>query len=457
VQIYKLHSVQYGERVGDYISIADELAADIESGRLRPGDRLLPQRDLATERGIAASTAGRVYAELVRRGLAAGEVGRGTFVRARPDSLSPEGPGDSLVNLAYNFPILPGQHALLAESTARVLRPESMSAAIRPVTAAGNAASRELAAAFIGRPGWRPRPADVLFTGSGKQAIAAAIAALVPPGGRLGVEALTYPLVQGIAARLGVHLVPIPLDEDGLTPAGLLAAHRKSPLHGLYLQPTLHNPLGMTMPPARRAKIAAMLMSLQICAIEDAVYAFLADEPAPLAAHAPDRTIFVDSLSKRVAPGLTVGFAVVPAGLAESVAAAIASGGWTAGGFALAAATAWIADGTAESLTQSKRADAAARQQIAAVSLARMAVRADPVSYHCWWELPGQWRADTFVAAAARLGIALTPAAAFAVGPGQAPSAVRLALASPSLPALAAALDSLAALARSTPGQALGE
>jgi DNA-binding transcriptional MocR family regulator len=452
-----LHSVQYDDHVQDYVSVADQISADIESGRLRPGDRLLPQREFAAQRGIAASTAGRVYAELVRRGLVAGEVGRGTFVRSRPEGLPAEGTGEALVNLAYNFPVLPSQHVALAESTARVLRPEPMSAAIRPVTPAGTAAAREHAADLVGRAGWRPRPASVLFAGSGKQAIAAAIAALVPPGGRLGVEALTYPLVQGIAARLGVHLVPVSQDEDGVTPAGLLAAHRKSSFHAVYLQPTLHNPLGMTMPPARRAEIAALLTSLQVCAIEDAVYAFLAEGVAPLVSLAPDRTVFIDSLSKRVAPGLTVGYAVVPAGLAEPVAAAIASGGWTAGGFALAAATAWIADGTADSLTRAKRADAAARQEIAADRLAGMAVRADPASYHCWWELPRRWRADTFVAAAARLGIALTPAAAFAVGPGQAPSAVRLALASPPLPVLASALDALAALARSTPGQALGE
>uniref|UniRef100_UPI0035236F74 GntR family transcriptional regulator n=1 Tax=Streptomyces sp. PU_AKi4 TaxID=2800809 RepID=UPI0035236F74 len=68
----------------DYQRIADRIAADILGGRLKPGQRLPPQRSFARRRGIAASTAGRVYAELVRRGLVVGEVGRGTFVRAAP-------------------------------------------------------------------------------------------------------------------------------------------------------------------------------------------------------------------------------------------------------------------------------------------------------------------------------------------------------------------------------------
>jgi hypothetical protein len=51
----------------EYVGLVDELAAAIATGRLKPGDRLLPQRVFAYEKGIAASTAGRVYAELRRR------------------------------------------------------------------------------------------------------------------------------------------------------------------------------------------------------------------------------------------------------------------------------------------------------------------------------------------------------------------------------------------------------
>ena len=69
-------------------------------------------------------------------------------------------------------------------------------------------------------------------------------------------------------------------------------------------------------------------------------------------------------------------------------------------------------------------------------------------AYHSWLELPEAWRAEPFVAAAARLGIAITAAAAFAVGSGHAPNAVRLALASPSTESLAA-LGALATLAAS--------
>ena len=60
---------------------------------------------------------------------------------------------------------------------------------------------------------WSPSPDQLVFTGNGRQSIAAALASVVPTGGRCGVEALTYPFVKGIAARLGISLVPLAMDE----------------------------------------------------------------------------------------------------------------------------------------------------------------------------------------------------------------------------------------------------
>ena len=71
---------------------------------------------------------------------------------------------------------------------------------------------------------------------------------LVPTGGRCGVEALTYPFVKGIAARLGVTLVPLAMDEHGVRPDAVQKAHREAHLSALYVQPIIQNPLGMTMP-----------------------------------------------------------------------------------------------------------------------------------------------------------------------------------------------------------------
>ena len=93
------------------------------------------------------------------------------------------------------------------------------------------------------RTGWTPDPRHILFAGNGRQAIAGAVSALLSPGDRLGVEAFTYPVVLGILSRLGVTPVPLPVDGEGLVPEALAEAN----VRAVYLQPTLHNPLGTTM------------------------------------------------------------------------------------------------------------------------------------------------------------------------------------------------------------------
>jgi DNA-binding transcriptional MocR family regulator len=438
--------------VDDYRLIADRVADDIAAGRLGPGEQLPPQRRFARVHGIATSTAARVYGELVRRGLAVGEVGRGTFVRAAGPAPEPAlaEPATARVDLELNFPMLPDQAERVAASLARVLRPDVLADALRPVTVDGTARARAVAATVLTRTGWAPDADRVLFAGNGRQAIAAAVAALVPVGGRLGVEALTYPVVKAVAARLGVTLVPLDMDEHGLLPSAVSDAQ----VRAVYVQPTLHNPLGVTMPDERRAELAAVLAGRDLPAIEDGIYGFLRDDRPPLAAHARDHVVLVDSMSKRLAPGLSLGYLVPPASRHDAVTGALRSGGWAAGRFAIEAATQCVADGTVEAIVAAKRADAAARQRVVAQRLAGFAVHADPGAFHCWWELPEPWRAETFVAAAARLGVAVTPAAAFAVGPGHAPNAVRLAVSTPPLPVLAATLDVLSTLARSSPDTA---
>ncbi|WP_369390198.1 PLP-dependent aminotransferase family protein [Streptomyces sp. CG1] len=437
----------------DYQSVADAVAEEISSGVLRPGDRLPPQRAFAKRHGIANSTAVRVYRELARRGLTVGEVGRGTFVRAAAADPAPAltEPAAGRIDLELNYPSVPEQSALLAEGLGGLLRPDALGQALRPVGAAGLPAVQESAAGILARGGWAPDPERILFTGNGRQALSAAVAALVPPGGRLGVEELTYPLVKAVATRLGITLVPLAMDEDGLVPRAVAEAHAAAPLHAVYVQPRLHNPLSLTMPEQRVEQLAAVLLRLGLPAVEDAIWAFLRDDLPPLAAYAPERTVVIDSLSKRIAPGLSLGFAITPPALTTAVTTSLRAGGWAPLRFALEAAHRWQRSGTVRKLVAAKQREARARQEIAARCLAGFAVRSDERSFHAWWDLPRPWRADTFVAAAARHGIALVPAAAFTVGDNHAPNAVRLGIATPERDVLARALTTLAELARTAP------
>ena len=87
-----------------------------------------------------------------------------------------------------------------------------------------------------------------------------------------------------------------------------------------------------------------------------------------------------------------------------------------------------------------------ARQRLATDRLAGFEIQTNENAYHLWLTLPPHPRSRTFVAAAARRDIALTPSTIFAATPGHAPNAVRLALAAPSIDRLDSGLSTLAAM-----------
>ena len=234
----------------EYLKLADAVAAEIASGALKPGSRLPPQRTFAFERKIAVSTASRVYAELLRRGLVVGEVGRGTFISggAHRTPVAAGEPRRARVDLEINYPVVPAQSALIANSLQALNRPEALEAALKQVTSGGTPAARSIAAEYLAQRNqdWSPKAEQLVFTANGRQCVAAILAAVVPPGGRCGVEAFTYPFIKGIAARLGITLVPLAMDENGVRPDAVQKAHRDAHLSAIYLQPVFQNPLGIT-------------------------------------------------------------------------------------------------------------------------------------------------------------------------------------------------------------------
>jgi DNA-binding transcriptional MocR family regulator len=436
----------------DYRAVADAVAADIASGKLSPGMRLPPQRGFAYQQGIAVSTASRVYAELARRGLVTGAVGRGTFV-ASPETLRAARNGEvteTAIDLLVAMSMSLEQAALLAPAFKSLSGPAALYGALDALGPFGPKGAGETVAAFLGHKRWTPEPSDILFAGGGRQAIASVVAALCKPGDRIGVEPLTYPAITRLASHLGVELVPIDIDGEGIDIAALTRVHRAKPLAALYIQPSVHNPLGISMKPARREALAQTLRKLGLICIEDAAFAFLSDA-APLVAYAPDRVVFVDSMHKRIGPGTGLGFIVAPRQVRDRAAAAMRAGGWIGSSLSMHLVLSWIADGTARRVAELKRQDARQRQALAAGILGGTRRSADKNAFHLWLELPEHWRADALVSAAALRGVAITPASAFAATAGNVPNAVRIAISAPPLKELERGLKLLCELLAARP------
>jgi len=418
-----------------YKAIADALSDDVASGKVSPGDRLPTQRDLADQLSLTLGTVTRAYAEAERRGLVRGEVGRGTFVCAERDRFDPllepaREPG-GFVDLGLNLPLYaedPDLAGVLRDLSRR--RDLAGLLAYQPFT--GNERYRRAGVEWIGRHGLMVEPDQVVITGGAQHAITVALSALCRAGDTVLAESLTYPGLKTAAKLLGLEVVPVAMDGEGLVPTALDRAAQETGARVVYCMPTLHNPTTATMSRTRREAVAEVAARRQLQVIEDDVHGLLAAEPEPpLAGLAPGRVLYITSTSKVLAGGLRVAFVAAPPALVERLAFAVAASLWALPALSIEVAAMWIGDGTAAAVTDRKRSEAAARQELARRVLPAGQFRRTERSYFLWLELPEPWRSDRFARAARDLGVVVSPAEAFAAGRTPPPPAVRVSLSSP--------------------------
>src|SRR5215212_6804537 len=104
-----------------YAAIVEAIAEDVESGRLKPGDRMPTHRDMAGHLGVTVGTVTRAYAEAARRGLLVGETGRGTFVRSGILGAGlAESEEEAVIDLSLNNPP-PSAGGLLGHALSKTL------------------------------------------------------------------------------------------------------------------------------------------------------------------------------------------------------------------------------------------------------------------------------------------------------------------------------------------------
>jgi DNA-binding transcriptional MocR family regulator len=382
---------------------------------------------------VTVGTVSRAYAEAARRGLISGEVGRGTFIRARPlPSGSPTSAEPGLVNLSQNHPphLDHEPHRLALERTLVALaRQEDVAAILDYPADGGNPVDREAGALWIQRSGLAARPEDVLVCSGSQHGIMTVLATLLKPGELLLADELTYPGLKAVAGLLHLRLQGVAIDKDGMRPEAFEEACRGGWARAVYFVPTIHNPTTAVMPEARRREIARIARAHGVAIVEDDIHALLPERrPPPVAAFAPEISYYLTSTSKTLAPGLRIAFVLAPPGMFSRLAASLRATTWAAPPLMAALVSAWIRDGTADALVVDRRREAEARQAQARAILGDARYDAHPFGYYVWLHLPAPWRSDSFTAELRGRGVAVTPAEAFVVGRGTVPHAVRLCL-----------------------------
>ena len=151
----------------------------------------------------------------------------------------------------------------------------------------------------------------------------AAVQLAVRPG-RVLVEGPTYDRPLKILARDGAEVVPLAMDDEGLDPRRPRggARARGGPVSFLYTIPTFQNPSGRTIGTERRRRLVEIAAEHDLPILEDDPYGRVRYDGEPLPSihelEGGERVTFTSSFSKTVAPGLRIGYFVVPQALVSS-------------------------------------------------------------------------------------------------------------------------------------------
>jgi 2-aminoadipate transaminase len=166
-------------------------------------------------------------------------------------------------------------------------------------------------------------PARILLTNGGLQGLVLLAQQLCMRGSRVLVERPTYDRPLKILRGLGVEIDAVSMDEEGLDPAAVENALAAGPQPAfLYTIPTFQNPSGRTLSLERRRRLADLAREHELLIVEDDPYGlvrFDGDAVPTLFSLDPDRVVYTSSFSKTVAPGVRVGYFILPPALHETL------------------------------------------------------------------------------------------------------------------------------------------
>ena len=199
-----------------YLAFVLALDADIAAGRVKPGMRLLPQRDMAQRLGLSVGTVSKAYAEAEQRGLISGEVGRGTFVqRRRPEQRTALGTSDATINLALNVPPYTGEDDLIASTIGDIVATGEMSNLLGYLPHQGLRQHREAIASWLASLGVTSDAEHIFITHGGQHALSITLGMIAKPGDTVLTEAFTYSGMLALSVQSSYRLHGVATDDAG--------------------------------------------------------------------------------------------------------------------------------------------------------------------------------------------------------------------------------------------------
>jgi GntR family transcriptional regulator/MocR family aminotransferase len=301
--------------------LATGLRDAIRTGRLAPATRLPSTRVLAADLGVSRRLVVDAYSQLTAEGFLLSRHGSGTRV-ATVDAVSAPERDVAEAKKQFDIDFAPGspdlssfpRHAWLRALRQGLAEIESQSFGY--TAPQGLYTARVAVADYLRRTrGVLADPQHIVLCSGATQAIA--LLASVLPGQTLAMEDPGFWLHRMVLRNNGIHPVAVPVDDDGLDVGALTDSGATTVL----ATPAHQSPTGVVLSAARRNALVEWARADHLV-IEDDYDAEYRYDRAPVGALqgiAPDRVVYVGSTSKTLAPGLRIGWMVLPAHLVGAV------------------------------------------------------------------------------------------------------------------------------------------
>ena len=312
--------------LGRRASVEQALRRAIRSGQLHEGTRLPSTRTLAHDLGLARATVVAAYDQLVAEGYLIASHGSGTSVgSAHQSKQAPRrrsgGPGSLRLDFVPGEPdqsSFPRRAWLSAVSEALKVGPDEL---FGYGDRRGRHELRSSLTEYLSRTRAVAIEPERVSIFSGFTNALFFLAETFRRSGidRIGMEDPGLPLHAHLLSDAGLQVVPIPVDDDGISVEHLEAKQLKAVL----VTPAHEYPLGMAMSPHRRALLLTWARRNSAWIVEDDYDGEFRYDRQPIGALqglGSDRVIYAGTLSKSLAPGLRIGWLVLPTGLVDAIA-----------------------------------------------------------------------------------------------------------------------------------------